>query len=209
MIESNPYFSFRLEEQCVDALVEMLQHLNRVEDRPAAWKWVIVTAHNALHGAFCMVLRRSDGAQLLTIKQETATYRRWNEERETGVIQGPTDYARVDDFLSLYGKVQIAERMSYLGGKPLTPTEQEEESVQHLNRIRGTLVHFSDTSFNVDLREVIITLQDVVDVWSFLVFEAQPMVLSRPQPNAEAQHVISQIRERLGYLERTMSSEED
>lgn len=136
---------FQLDTQTVDALELVLEHLQRVPDRPMSWKWVVIGLHAALQGSFGLVLRRTDGAQLLIHRQEQEFWERANRERETGEPEPPIPNPRIDTFLDLFAKTQEARRMQYLGGVPLKPTPNQVQSVNDLNGFRNHLIHFSDT----------------------------------------------------------------
>jgi hypothetical protein len=202
--KSEPYHSFRIEEQVVEDLAELERQLMSLAHRPSALKWVIISAHSALHGSFGVCLQRSDGAQLLTPKHEVATYKRWEQERLTGQLV-PYGPAPVDAFLNLYDKVQDSARMSYLGGKPLLPTKSQTESVEHIHRLRGDLLHYSATTLIVDAREVLTSVGDVIDVIEFLLTDAQPFPLTLPELQDQAAVRIGEIRSTVGRMITSLS----
>src|SRR6476660_7324845 len=78
------YVSFDIETHVVDALELVLEKLRQATQHPTAWKWVVVGLHSAMLGGFALVLRRSDGAQLLPKKLEQKIYESWERERTTG-----------------------------------------------------------------------------------------------------------------------------
>jgi hypothetical protein len=175
--DSETRVSFWLDDQTVDALEMTLEHLRRAPSRPMSWKWVIIGIHTALHGCFGLALRRSDGAQLHIPKQETKIYKRWERERARGVPEVDAFNPRIDLFLDLFEKVQAANRMNYLGGRPLEPTDQQKESVEHLDFLRGRLTHFSHIGLVVDVRTVLDLLSDALEIVDFLLNKAQPVGL--------------------------------
>ncbi|CAN5706651.1 hypothetical protein BH09CHL1_BH09CHL1_10620 [soil metagenome] len=166
------YASFDIESHTINALELILEKLRQAIEQPASWKWVVVGLHSAMHGGFALVLRRSDGAQLLPTKLEQKVYESWERERETGVIEF-VHFDHVDWFIELYKKTQDPQRMSYLGGRPLTPTVEQNESIDKLNSFRGKFLHFSADSWLIEIIIFIDILNDVLPLLHFLLFEAQ------------------------------------
>src|SRR6478735_2934235 len=82
--EYDRYALFDIETHTIDALELVLEKMRQARERPTSWKWVVIGLHTAMHGGFALVLRRSDGAQLLDKKREQAVYESWERERETG-----------------------------------------------------------------------------------------------------------------------------
>jgi hypothetical protein len=102
-----PFYGFALDEQAIRGLELVAEFLPRADDDPYMWKWVVNALHDALHGFFCLALRRTDGAQLLIEKHERETYRRWNQERQVGSGFSVPGKQRVDLSLNLYEKTQV------------------------------------------------------------------------------------------------------
>lgn len=189
----DPYWTFELDEQLLDALETTNLHLENAIQYPLSWKWAIIALHAAVHCAFAVVLRHSDGAQILTEKLEKRTYERWETERQTGELSTDWGPERVDDFLNLFAKVQDSERMSYLNGRPLVPSEPQSESVRFLNYLRGTLSHPSATSHSVHSLSVLVSMRDCLAIIDFLLNQAQP----HPLVHTESADLANTLLERL------------
>jgi hypothetical protein len=142
---------------------------------------------------------------LLTDRAERATYEQWQNERETGTVSTEIPSQFVDNFLNLFSKVQDPERMSYLGGRPLQPSPEQEISVEHLNRLRGDLIHFSSSSLVVDSREILISVADAVDVIAYLLTEAQPIPLTLPELQEEAEELLVAVRREIDAVREIMN----
>jgi hypothetical protein len=193
-VRFDPWVSFDIETHTVDALELVLEKLRQAHDRPSAWKWVVVGLHSAMHGGLALVLRRSDGAQLLPRKLEQQIYESWERERATGQIEA-LHYDHVDWFTELYKKTQNPQRMSYLGGKPLVPTDVQNESVERLNDYRGNLLHFSATSWSIPIWNFVVLLNDLLPVLRFYFFGAQPMVFLDLEHSERAEELLQAIQE--------------
>jgi hypothetical protein len=185
---------FTLDDHTVDALELTLDHLRRAPTRPMSWKWVLIGIHTALHGSFGLVLRRSDGAQLLVPKQERQTYQRWERERAKGVPEAESFLSRVDLFLDLYNKVQIPSRMNYFGGVPLEPTTSQTQSVVRLDSLRGRLTHFSHIMLVIEVDDILDLLSDSLEIVEFLLIKAQPVVLSDEQLADRGTALITELK---------------
>jgi hypothetical protein len=192
--EFEPWASFDLEVHTIDALELILEKLQQTRTRPSAWKWVVVGLHSAMHGGFALVLRRSDGAQLLPKKLEQKVYESWERERATGKLEA-LHYDHVDWFLELYKKTQDPQRMSYLGGQPLEPTDEQTENVQKLNAFRGQLLHFSATTWSIEMLVFTDLIKAVLPILRFLFFQAQIGTFLYQEWHDRVEQLLSEIEE--------------
>lgn len=200
------YASFDIETHTIDALELILEKLRQALDRPTAWKWVAVGLHSALHGAFALVLRRSDGAQLLPKKLEQKVYESWERERATGQLEF-LHYDHVDWFTELYKKTQDSQRMSYLGGKPLVPTDEQNESIERLNNYRGGLTHFSATAWSIPIPNFLVLLTDLLPMLRFFFFEAQHNAFLCEEQSERAEALLQAIEEEASSIRRFLEEE--
>lgn len=188
----DPYARFDIEEHTIDALELILEKMRQAKERPAAWKWVVVGLHSAMHGGFALVLRRSDGAQLLPKKLEQATYARWERERQTGQFEDE-HYDHVDWFTQLYQKTKDPQRMSYLGGSPLEPTDEQEKAVGTLNTYRGSLLHFSATAWSIPTVNFLYLIEELLPMLHFYFFTAQLGTFLHNNHADRARQLLSEI----------------
>lgn len=202
---------FDLAGQTVDALELVLEHLQRVPARPMSWKWALIGMHAALHGSFGLRLARSDGAQLLVPDQERQYWQRVHRERTTGrpepivyvTKRGKLQEPMTDWFLELFEKVQEPNRMNYLGGKALSPTPEQRESIEYLNANRGKLIHYSDTMLRLTVPEMLHDLGIGLTIVNDLLLRAhdadyEPTItITDPAKAERAEELIPAIRAEL------------
>jgi hypothetical protein len=200
------YVSFDIETHTIDALQLILEKLRQALERPTAWKWAVVGLHSAMHGGFALVLRRTDGAQLRPKKFEQKLHESWERERTTGQLEG-LHYDHVDWFTELYKKTQDPQRMSYLGGKPLVPTKEQNESIEQLNDFRGELIHFSDTTRSIEIMIFIDLLNDLIPVLRFFFFEAQHVAFVHWEQAERARELLDAIQEETSRIQRFLEEE--
>lgn len=213
-----PTVYFSLESQTVDALEITLESLQRVPGREASWKWVVVGMHAALHGSFCLVLERTDGAQLLVADQEEQFWERVARERASGTPE-PMGYTtrkgkpadeKVDWFLELFAKVQDADRMSYLAGVPLKPTSEQVVSIEELHWRRGKLIHPGSGLLKFHIPSLLHDLKQALAVVETLLTRTQYMsgdvtfgpidTMVRQREASRARQLILEIRGELAAV---------
>jgi hypothetical protein len=85
----------------------------------------------------------------------------------------------------------------------LVPTESQKVSIEHLHRLRGDLIHLSATAKNVDIREVLMSAKDAIDVIEFLLLEAQLFPINLPELQDRSTALIGEIR---GAHERVVAT---
>jgi hypothetical protein len=193
---ADPWYSFRLDEQAVGALKIVAEMLPQTIEEPYRWKWVVVALHDALYGFMGLALRRSDGAQLLTLKHERQQYARWQREREQGgpiVERSPT---RIDQFLNFFEKIQDPARMRhFIDSRAFVPTPDQDQSVRYLDRLRNDLVHYSDTTRMVWIAALPGVVVDGVTVIRWLVEESHTFFLHPEELEEAAIRLIEDIQE--------------
>lgn len=194
---------FNTEEHVIDALELVLEKLQESRAKPMAWKWVVIGMHTAFHGGFVLVLRRSDGIQLLPEKKEWAVFESWQRERASGQFED-LHFDFVDPFMQLYAKTKIDWRMSYLGGTPLEATAKQDECVDRLNTYRGSLTHFSDTSLSLEVERLLEIIQELLPVLRFYYFETQHGTFLYPQHAARAKSLLASIEVEIGNIRNEM-----
>ncbi len=174
---------FDIAGQTVDALELVLEHLQRVPARAMSWKWALIGMHAALQGSFGLVLRRTDGAQLLIPDQERQFWQRVQLERTTGSPEpmgyvtkaGKPQEPQIDWFLNLFEKVQDPDRMKHFNGVPLRPTPEQMENIGLLHSHRGILIHFSDTMLVLTVAEMLDVIMTGLAIVEILLTKTQGM----------------------------------
>lgn len=220
-LKMTAYFS--LQNQIPDALRLAYSALIELPQRELSWKWVIIGIHSALQGSFAQALSRSDGIQVLSKAQETQSLQRYIRERKTGTFdntwftnkKGEARAPHVDGFLSLFEKTHNPDRMNYLHGKPLQTTPEEYESVEFLNDLRNTLLHYGFSSISVSIPSLIIDIQNSIRIVKTLLFETQGQVyegssfigtISDPKLSDEAGSLVAAIEDELERLSALVGS---
>lgn len=188
------WHSFDLDGQAVDALRHVAELIPRAVTDPYLWKWVVIAMFDAMHGFFGLALRRGDGAQLLTPKHEQRTYQRWNEERRLGrpIIEREPD--RIDWTRNLYAKVKDRGRMSYLGGKPLSPTTEEDAAFEYLTHLRDSFTHHGHGSHSVCVGELPVFVLECLSIIEWL-FEKSETIRPRPEVRRQVRVTIQAVRD--------------
>lgn len=199
----DPWASFDIESHTIDALGLVAEKLQQARFRSSAWKWVVVGLHSAMHGGFALVLRRSDGAQLLPVKLERKVYESWERERATGKLEA-LHYDHVDWFLELYKKTQDPQRMSYLGGQPLEPTDEQTHAVEKLNAFRGKLLHFSADTWSIETLVFTDLIKEIVPVLRFLLFQAQVGTFLSHERRDQAKQMLLEIEAEAKSIEQSL-----
>lgn len=186
------WHSFDLDNQALDALRHVSHLLPLAVDDPYLWKWIVIAMYDALHGFFGIALRRSDGAQLLSEKDEQKTYGRWAKQRSGQQIVQKDFGNRVDETRNLFKKIQDPSRMNYLGGAPLQPTEDQASCFEHLAHLRDKLTHYGHGSHSVFVGEIPTIVLACIEMIEWLFKESKTHL-----PKQEERSVFHELVQRI------------
>ena len=128
-----------------------------------AWRWTILSLHNACQGLMVVALRDSAGLNVLP----TALARAWLEAHESGE---PYPEERLDSFLNLYRKLKKQAIAQAMGGTPFRPKGTQTQSMKRLNSFRNTFIHFLPASWSLEVTGLPSICLDVLGVIDHAAF---------------------------------------
>lgn len=127
-------------KEAIAALEAVADELERVQGDPYRWKWVILTLHGLVQSMMVLVLKGSNGHNVL--KSDDAKRLALAIENGTPI---PTDL-KMDSFLNLYKKIKSD---TYIDGEKFTPQGTQGKSIKDLNRLRNQFIHFTPCTFSL------------------------------------------------------------
>lgn len=117
--------------------LEMVRRfLEKLNSEIYYWKWVILALHSSLQGFMVAALKGSSGLNVLTDKSAEG----WLKAHQAGLRTFPRQ--KLDTFLNLYKKMKTDKMLMYHGSKKFVSTEEQDWSVQKLNSLRNSYIHF-------------------------------------------------------------------
>ncbi len=131
-------------EEAVSALEMVAEAGTSISSDSYRWKWVIISAHNALQGFMVLALRHGNG--LLALKDKIAT--QWLKAYREG---GKYPVEKIDTFLNLYKKIKSERMLCYEHSKIFEASDDHDRSVKELNQIRNKFIHFVPKSWRLEL----------------------------------------------------------
>lgn len=178
--------------EAVLAICMVKEMLNRVNDEPYYWKWVVLALHNALQGFMVLALRGSDGLSVL--KDDCA--KAWLDAYERG--DGNYPEARLKRFLELYKDIKSDKMRIYGDSRPFRPQGTQGRSVKLLNRLRNEFIHYTPKSWSLEISGLPKVVEDCIGVISFLAFESRNVVWHEESMGDETRKLIKQIQSIVG-----------
>ena len=124
--------------ETVSALEAAADELERAQGDPYRWKWVILTLHSAVQGMMALVLKGSNGLNVL--KSDDAKRLALAIEKGTPI---PTDL-KMDSFPNLYKKIKSD---SDIDSEKFMPQGTQGRSIKLLNQLRNQFIHFTPCTF--------------------------------------------------------------
>jgi hypothetical protein len=154
-------------QEAMVSLEMVCEQLTRVKDDLHAWKWVIVSLHNALQGYMVLALQRSNYLDIFN----KGGQKKWAAYYSNNTGDYPTLY--VEAFPNLYTKIQDATVMEkYVHSRPFKATGTQTASVEVLNELRNDFIHFFPGLRSLDVGGLPNVVRDCVDIIDFLTFES-------------------------------------
>jgi hypothetical protein len=198
--QPSPFYSFRQDEQAIDALRFLADLLERAPEDPYVWKWVVLAMHDALQGFMGLALRGSHGAQLLVPKHEQREYRTWAEEYRIGRMSPTRPPRQFDSFRGLYAKIQDPDRMEhYVESKTFSPTPEQDEAIKALDSYRHALTHSGDSTLVTTVGWFPTMLLETLGMIEWLLNESRTIRFS-PEDQERAEKTIQLVRGKLDTL---------
>ncbi len=119
------------EFEAAEALRMAAQMAEEARHNLSAWRWVVVSLHNAVQGFMVLSLRHGNGLLALTDK----CAEKWLEAYENDTAY-PKD--KLDSYLNLYKKVKNEETGRFGGNANFVPAGQQGKNIK---RQRGRVLH--------------------------------------------------------------------
>jgi hypothetical protein len=183
------------------SLSQCLRSLSVVSSEPAAWKWAILSLHNALQGA--MVCHLSGTAQVGALSAKAAKdWADWHERDQLGQIgrihEGTNELSipqfkfatredrppidRLADPMELFKRLyNESQRQEGGAGAVLEIGQAQRNSFRRLHKLRNAFAHFTPKGWSLELRglpNIFLSVLEVLDIisadpWPFRHMEAQ------------------------------------
>jgi len=162
--------------------------LPRAANHIDAWKWIVISLHNAVQGFMVLALKNSNSISVLRPSNSC----------------GETDTTHVSDqlvdFLELYKRVKSETWVNqFTTGNVFRPSGTQGGSVKTLNRLRNEFVHFTPKSWRLDqslILEMPRIVDDCVRMLAFLAFESKNVQWYREvDQRIETQYAIASLTE--------------
>ncbi|MDX1633794.1 MAG: hypothetical protein R3280_04100 [Marinobacter sp.] len=170
------YLDFDRQEDVLSSLEEFCASLERAKHSDRAWKYVMISAHNALQGCICIALRNGNAFQT------------WNERHLKKWLEA---YRKGDDlpdpklnfFLELYDKLFENEGMLDRG------------NIEWLNETRNGLVHFNTDSYAIHKPSILDACDEAFQAIMLTPQKSQGIFFYTEDQEKDFSKLVSEIRE--------------
>ena len=159
------WLSTDLYEEVISGLHLAVENTRAAAEHPYPWKWVILGLHSALQAIMVLALQSSNG--LRALKDDIAA--KWMRAYRDGTSL-PEE--KLDWFPSLYDKIKSEQMLFLITSKKYVPGPTHDHSVEKLNEMRNTFVHFLPKRWLLDVTGLPCICRDCLDVIEFLVWES-------------------------------------
>jgi hypothetical protein len=151
------------------------------------WKWVIISAHNALQGFMVIALRQGNG--LLALKDNIAA--QWLRANREG---GEYPVEKLDNFLNLYKKVKSDRMLCYGHSKKYVATPDHNRSVKKLNELRNEFIHFVPKGWSLEVTGLPEICLNCLEVIEFLAWESGNITLYEENQQERVRSAVKNTR---------------
>jgi hypothetical protein len=136
--------------------------MDKVDDDPYHWKWVILAVHGALQAT--MVLAVTGSTQ----------YGALSKESQEAIRAGKQALRHMADFPELYRRVKRRKAMAlFVTSKLLEASPETDSAVRYLHRnLRNKFIHFLPSGWSIWIGDLPSVLDRCVSVIAFLAFES-------------------------------------
>jgi len=141
---SHGYLRTDEREEAVRSLEFARSQAALLSDDPYAWKWILISLHNAVQGFMVLALRNGNG--LLALRDHIAA--KWLKVYREG---GEYPVEKLDDFLSLYEKVKKPSNFHRVSAACFAGSEARDLSMKRLNDIRNEFIHFTPKGWSLQM----------------------------------------------------------
>lgn len=168
--------------------------VQEIKGDPYAWKWLLISLHNAVQGVLVLALWNGNG--LLTLKPKTA--QKWLRALEGG---GPFPSDRLDEFLNLYLKAKEPINFHRVGSRAFAPGPTHDSSLEKLNEFRNEFTHFTPKGWSLQLAGLPRICLDALDVVRHFAWETTPINWYKAGYVTRTKRAHSRLRKGLEALE--------
>ena len=177
--------------------------VERIQERPANLKWLIIATHDMLQGALVCALNGSDNTGALTKASQKQFFHLTNIRRSLISAQNssPEDQnlARALQELEKVNRSaekladfkELLKRAQNTAEKPLELTNQEKEHLGSLNDLRNEFMHFRPATWDIETTK----LPQIFEI----VFEATEHLMTKQEVWPE-ENIRKQIKSGLSKL---------
>jgi hypothetical protein len=140
----------------VEASLDLLMRtLEVVQDKPAYWKWAIVSAHNALQSAAVCILTQTDGSGALLASTEKALHEKLYGEDEDGRFIDREDKEWPESRLATLDELlkRLPNNLSITlpGRRSGKYGFDEPGDLRRLIEFRNKFIHFTASSWSLEI----------------------------------------------------------
>lgn len=137
-------------EEMVDAVEHSADLSTQLKKSPRRWKWLILSLHQALQGAFVCALRGVDTAGITVLTEKSAREMwQWLDVDSHKTPHPAVPLERLAPMLDLFRKVKSARYLQE--PQRLSATAKINEDIQKLNSLRNEYGHFVPKSFSLEV----------------------------------------------------------
>lgn len=182
-------------EEAISALENLAEFAARVSGDLFAWRWTILSLHNALQGFMVVWIR--DSAGLNVLPRSVAI--EWLAAHQAGASY-PEE--KLDRFPNLYTKIKKQTIATGLGARRFSPSGSQTVSVKRLNDLRNTFVHFLPASWSLEVTGLPRICLDSLDVLEYLAFSYRSNIWHDDGQSARISRSVAGVRATLTALDR-------
>ena len=209
-------------DECQDVLASLeycALSLCQTRQSDRAWKWVVLSLHNALQGA--VVCHLSGTAQVGALRKTSAKeWLEWYAKDQRG--ETPHEQKKIDEFGApmmrtgkekgqpprefvasadeLFSRLSCSSKRIENGcGEIIEITERQKTAFRRLHSLRNEFSHFSPKGWSIELEYTEETIEDILDVVCLILDDPWPF---RHMPRGDMDVLRSTIEEIRSILSR-------
>jgi hypothetical protein len=192
-MDSGEYLRTNEREEAVRSLEWARSQAALVQCDEYAWKWVLISLHNAAQGF--MVLGLWGGNGLLALRDDIAA--KWLRAYREG---GKFPVEKLDDFLGLYRKVKSPTSFHSIGSVCFSGSETHDRSLKRLNDIRNDFIHFTPKGWSLEKTGLPQICLDTLDLIRHLGWETNAVTWYESGHRTRARRAERLLRRELQRL---------
>jgi hypothetical protein len=151
--QMSDYVRFNRLSDAKASIDEFCYCLARTSDDEKAWKYAIISIHNALQGYICISLRNGNSFQTWNERHLTKWLEAYHNDKEL-------PNTKLDYFMELFDKAFPDE------------TILNRRNIEWLNETRNTFIHFNTDSFSVSRSSAILCCREAMEAIKLTPFKA-------------------------------------